>query len=343
MGPSTRRFLADLFAGPFPGHGIIMSTPLPPAPEAGDVTSSTRPVSAWLDYGLRAYEAQLRFHEALGDDSVPYAAIQTGTQLFAAAFGCPVHVNRDSSACALPLVHTAAEADALPAPSPTDGPLGRALDYGRLLADRLGPDVPIRVPDIQSPFDIAALIWRRESLYMALVDEPGAVLRLVEKCQRLLEGFIDVFLEEFPEANLCHCAQAWAPPSLGLWLSEDEAGAMSTAMFEEFCLPSLVSLSLRYGGLFVHCCADADHQYGAMRRIPNLRGLNRVFTSPPEDTIRAFSPGPVIIVAWTGLEGCLDLLDLSLPETRFLFNMPEEPLEGAKRTLERLREACPRR
>jgi hypothetical protein len=336
----SRTYLTNLFAGDMPGHAIIMSPPVQPQPEPGDVTTSPRPVGDWLDRGLRTYEAQVAYHEATGDDSVPYAPIQTGTQLLAAAFGCPVHVYEDSNPCALPLVETAKEADELGVPGVEEGPLGRALEYGRLLADRLGPDVPIGVPDIQSPFDIAALIWRKERMYLAIMDEPDAVRRLVAKCQRLLEAFIDRFLEEFAQANLCHCPQAWAPPELGIWLSEDEAGAMSTPMFEEFCLPSLDLLSRRYGGMFLHCCADADHQHESFRRIPNLRAMNRVFTGPPQDTIRDFTPGTVLMVAWTGLEGCLDLLSMAEPGTRFLFNMPEEPLEDARRTHDRLREAC---
>lgn len=53
-------------------------------------------------------------------------------------------------------------------------------------------------------------------------------------------------------------------------------GIISTGMFEQFALPSLVSLSDRFGGLFTHCCADANHQHGTFLAIPGHRGMNRV-------------------------------------------------------------------
>jgi hypothetical protein len=240
------------------------------------------------------------------------------------------------------LVETAGEADALLAPSLSAPPLARVFELGRLLRERLGPDVPINVPDMQSPFDIAALVWRKEALYMALVDSPDAVRRLVERCRRLLTDFLQAFMREFGECCLAHCPNAWAPPELGCWLSEDEAGSMSAAMFEEFCLPVLQGLSVEFGGLFVHCCADADHQYGNLRRIPNLRGLNRVFTRDPHATIEAFADRAVLMVAWSDLASVRSLLDMSLPSTRYLFNMPAEPLGNAKRTYDTLREMCPR-
>ncbi len=341
----NRRHLADLFAGPFPGHAIIMD----PAPREnemqrfGDFTLPDLPLADWLPHILRRYEDRLRWHDALDDHSVPYVPLNTGTQLFAAAFGCPVHVYDDSPPAAMPLVTSAEEADRLPVPSVDAPPLARWFEMARLVRERVGPEVPIGVPDIQSAFDIAALIWRKQDLYVASKTHAEAVKRLVEKCQALLVRFFDAFLREPGEINLCHCPVAWAPPELGAWLSEDEAGAMSVRMFEEFCLPSLIELSERYGGLFVHCCATADHQYGSFKKIPNLRGLNRVFQKPgPGPAIQAFS-GPrraVLMVAWTVEEDVVRMLDMALPDTRFLFNMPGQPLDESKATLERLRERC---
>ncbi|MCS7222701.1 MAG: uroporphyrinogen decarboxylase family protein [Anaerolineae bacterium] len=339
----NRRRLAELFAGPFQGHAIIMD-PEPRANELqrfGDFTLGLRPLSEWLTYLLRDYEDRLRWHEALDDDSVPYVKLNTGTQLFATAFGCSVHVYEDSPPVALPLVRTAEEADRLKTPSLDAPPLARVFEMAQMVRERVGTEVPISVPDIQSAFDIAAMIWRKEDFYVATKTAPEAVKRLVKKCQALLTCFLDAFIREVGEVNLCHCPYAWAPAELGVWLSEDEAGALSAHMFEEFCLPSLLELSDRYGGLFIHCCATADHQYGNFKKIPNLRGLNRVFQSPgPRPAIEAFSGQTVLIVAWTQEDKVLEMLDMALPDTRFLFNMPGQPLDEAKATLQRLRKRC---
>ena len=317
----------------------------PPRHELGDWAISEEPIGKWRDWAARRYEAQLVCHESLGDDSVPYVVTNTHTGIFSAAFGCPVHVyDADTNAASLPVVRTAEEADALPEPGLDSPTLRRVFEFARMMAEELGPEVPVAVPDVQSPFDIAAMVWHKEEFFVALVGEPDAVKRLVEKCERLLTRFLDRYLEELPNVNLCHCPRAWAPPELGMWLSEDEAGSISPAMFEEFCLPSLRRLSERYGGIFIHCCADAGHQYASFKKVPNLRAWNRVFTDPggPREALEAFPETP-FMVAWTGEEDVRKLLDVAPPTMRFLFNMDaRESFDETKALYERLRERCPR-
>lgn len=124
------------------------------------------------------------------DDSVPYVNLCTHTGLFASGFGCRVVTFEGSNAAALPCVTTTAKADPLPERTWADVP--QAVRYFKLaeLAQReLGADAPIGVPDIQSPFDIAALVWNKEDLFAAMIGAPDAVKQLVGKCHRLLWGF----------------------------------------------------------------------------------------------------------------------------------------------------------
>ena len=124
----NRQFLTDLFAGPFRGHGIIRVPEHVPFVAPGDFSCSDRPLTEWRDWMLRDYEAQSQWLEALDDDSVPCVRLRTGTQIFASAFGCPVNVPADSPAFALPVVETAAEADALPQPGLDAAPLARYFE-----------------------------------------------------------------------------------------------------------------------------------------------------------------------------------------------------------------------
>lgn len=343
------QFLSDLFSGPFTRHGVIlrstdgMESRVAVRRDLGDFICSDAPVSEWVPGYVAAYEHAVRDHETIGDDSVPYIGLNTNTGVFAAAFGCPLHVfdGMDTNACALPVVETPQQADALPEPTVDTPPLNRVFELGDLLQRELGDDAVIGVPDIQSPFDIAALVWKKEDLLMTMYDAPEAVERLVDRVLALLTDFFEEFLRRYPNANLCHCPYAWAPSDQGVWLSEDEAGAISTEMFEQFCLPSLVALSERFGGLFMHCCAAADHQYDEFRKIPNLRGVNRVFQEPgPKPAVEAFSGETVLIQAWLDETAAGEFLDMALPETRFLFNLNSLPTDEAKATVERLRERC---
>lgn len=343
----NKGFLADLFAGPFRGHGIIMTPPRPrPAVELGDFTLSERPVTEWLPWAVENYASQVRTLEMVGDDSVPYVSLNTNTGIFASAFGCPIHVyanDLDTNASARPIVRTAAEADRLPEPDLQGKTMTRIFEFAQAIRRELGPEVPIAVPDIQSPFDIAAIIWNKEEFFYALLDDPEAVRRLVQKCHRLLVDFLTTFQREVPGCSLCHCPIAWAPPELGMWLSEDEAGALSAEMFTEFCLPNLIDLSEQFGGLFMHSCATADHQYENFACIPNLRGLNRVYQTPgARPAIEAFSGKAVLIQGWLTEDEVYRFLEMARSDTRYLFNVVAASDDEAREVFARLRDRCPR-
>jgi hypothetical protein len=339
----NQRYLADLFNGPFRGHALIVDPEGIPAEWPGDYACGSRPVRDWVPRAVAHYESQLRVLEEIDDDSVPTALMTTGTYLFASAFGSPIHIYPDTPAAARPLVFNAEEADRLSLPDVFTAPLDRVFEFGELLEARLGKEVPLSVPDIQSPFDIAALIWNKQDLFMALYADPQAVERLVAKTQALLTGFLKALQQRFPQLSMCHCPHAWAPAELGIWLSEDEAGALSTSMFERFCLPSLRELSQSFGGIFIHCCATADFQYPSFSTLPHLRGLNRVFTEPsPAGAINTFAGRTVLVQAWMEEDKINEMLDLAQPGSRFLFDIPGRPLDEVKPIYNRLRRRCPR-
>jgi len=339
---TNRQFLRDLFCGPFRGHAILLDGPIGRSDGLGDYLLSDEPVSRWAPGYVESYEKMAAWGEAVDVDSVPFAVLTTNTGIFASAFGCPLHPFQDSNAAAMPIVSNAAEADRLPQPT-IDAPLlARYFELADLVHERLGPEAPIGVPDIQSPFDVAALVWRKEQFFQATLEEPDAVVRLVDKCHTLIKQFLHELKRRYREINFVHCPTLWAPPDLGCSLSEDEVGAISVPMFEQFCLPRLTDLSESFGGLFMHCCATADHQYASFRKIPKLRGLNRVFQAPgPGPAVQAFSGETVLMIAWQSEDDLNRLLDLALPNTRFTFSLPHLPIDDAKRTFARLRERCP--
>jgi hypothetical protein len=340
----NKRFLADLFGGQeFRGHAVSIDPCVPPAPSTEDYTCATQSLDVWASWIVQKYEIGLQWVEALQDDSVPCADMLTGTQIFAAAFGCAVHTSEYGKPAAMPLVTTAQEADRLRVPGIDSPPLDRIWRMAEIVRRRLGPDVPLSVPDIQSPFDIAALIWRKQDMYLALYDSPDAVKQLVAKCQQLLERFLVEYQRRFAPVNMIHWPRTWAPAGLGCSLSEDEAGAMSRQMFEEFCLPPLVSLSNTFGGMFMHSCADADHLYGSFNKIPRLRGLQRVFqSSGPRPAIEVFSGHTVLLMSGFEEKAAAEIVQMALPQTRLYFSMAAKSLDDARGIHERTRLLCPR-
>jgi len=150
----------------------------------------------------------------------------------------------------------------------------------------------------------------------------------------------------FAPVNLIHYPGYWAPHSLGCSLSEDEAGNMNTPMFEAFCLPTLTALSESFGGLFVHCCATANHQHASFNKVPRLRAMQRnmagVLTAEPRRVIEDFSGKAVVVVVGVEGDDNLGIARLARSDTRLLFDLPPKPLDEARPVYERLREVCPR-
>ncbi len=322
--------------GPFERHALCVSplpTPLFEHPE-GDFTLSDKPVDQWIEKVEHDYRRWVNLQQQLEDDGVPVARLATGTHIFAAAFGCSVKTLPDSIPFAMPLVDSAGEADQLAEPDVFKSPtLVRCFELARLITERLGPDVPISVPDIQSGFDTASLIWNKEDFLCALVTDPDAVKRLCEKCARLLKTFLTEFRKEFPHASPCHCPLVWAPPEMGPWLSNDECGAFSSQTFEEFCMPELIDLSDTFGGLGMHCCADAEHQFESFKKIPNFYAFNRVAGQRGYKTILDHfndKDAPVFVLAWIEPEDIDMLIRNAGPDMRFIFNFIAEDIDQAK-------------
>ncbi|MBT3290372.1 MAG: hypothetical protein HN380_23720 [Victivallales bacterium] len=237
------------------------------------------PVPLWperaaerIERSWAAYEAMCRKAAMVGDDRVPYLSNVTGTEIFAEAFGCRVHRPDDTNPFALPLVNTAAGADALSAPELSTSSLAYLFDIADELYRRGGPDAVMKPVDIQSPMDIVALIWDKSDLFIAMIEAPEAVKNLAGKVGRLLTAFFDEWFSRYGTVFVAHYPDYVMHG--GLTLSVDEVGAVSGEMFREFFRPELVELGQHFGGLAIHCCADARHQWENFRDLPGLRLIN---------------------------------------------------------------------
>jgi len=320
---SNKQRIRDIFVGDDTRPAFLWQPPLIPISEVGDFTLSSEPVSKWVPWVVENYRRKVASLEQLRDDSVPVAKLSTGTQLFAHAFGCKVHIPPGDMPCALPMVNSASEADRLEMPDIWKTPcLYRVFELGRAVQRELGQDVDLGVCDMQTGFDIASLIWEKSDLLCAMALAPEAVKRLSAKCALLLKTFLVELRKEFPTMSPCHCPGNWVPPELGPWVSNDEVGVMSPEMFEEFCLPELNDLSDTFGSIGMHCCADAEHQFLGFKKIRNLYGFNRVSAKRGYLPLLEHFAGqgsPVHCLAWVADDVTETLVTRAAAGTRFIF------------------------
>jgi hypothetical protein len=140
------------------------------------------------------------------------------------------------------------------------------------LSRRAGPGALFRLVDLQSPMDVAALIWEKTDFYTALLENPDAVVGLVDKIKTLQFAFLDEWFRRYGQEFIAHYPDYYMP--YGITLSVDEIGAVSGRMFLKYFLPELNQFSARYGALGMHCCANARHQWQHFKGISGLRLLN---------------------------------------------------------------------
>jgi len=351
----NKTFVENIYRkGPFEGHAFMVLPVFQRAVDHPDYffTTSDKPVANWVPDIVENYARHAKFNEAVADHSVPCARMTTGTHIYAAAFGCEANCYPDSPPCAVPLVRTALEADKLKKPDIWKSPsLYRVFELADALRKELGSDVFLGPPDMQSGFDTAALVWDKTGFLCAMADEheSGAVRRLVARCAALFKEFLVELRREFPNCCPSHYPPIWTPPGMAPWLSNDECGAFGVEMFESFCLPELIDLAETFGGLGMHCCADADHQFESFKQIPNLYALNRVPPANRDTSPTAFLPllqafsgpdDPVLALVTPAVDTVRFLLENAGKATRFIFVRPNSTPEEAREWLDGCREAA---
>ena len=311
---------------------------MPPIPPLWPNKAQARIERRWAEYEIMCRKA-----EFVDDDRVPYLSNLTGTEIFAEAFGCEVHRPEDTNPFALPLIHSAAEADGVKTPELSTS----SLDYLFDIADELyrtgGPDAIMKPVDIQSPMDIVALIWEKADLFCAMIETPEPVKVLAEKVRALIVAFFDEWFNRYGTIFVAHYPDYVMHG--GITMSVDEVGAVNPDMFQEFFRDELVSLADHFGGLGVHCCADARHQWGNFRELPGLKVINH--NSPPTRNARDYILDAVRFYGNSLAQMPLGWMPDTNPDTwpaqfpegaRLVLNVPAEDASSAAALASRLQE-----
>jgi len=275
-------------------------------------------VSARIEWAWQRYLVQLERLDWLEDDAIPFLDPYTGTEIFAEAFGCPVYFPENDMPHARPLIFKANEASRLKIPDLDAPALARVFQIAEALQARADHPAVMRLVDIQSPMDIAALIWNKTDFFLAMIDAPAAVIELASKCRELLCNFLDTWFGRFGRAYIAHYPEYYLEQ--GLTLSEDEIGSVSPAMFEQFFLPELDYLSRRYHGIGIHCCADCRHLWPAFKKIPQVRLWNLQHERSLE-AYHYFADTPAQIHRFLQHENEIEALIERYPTARMIFDV----------------------
>ena len=180
----------------------------------------------FFEYIVHKYRVQRDCLEWLDDDRILCISAVMGTENFAQAFGCPVLYPGNNNPFTKPIIFSAAEFAKFKKPKIEDSSLMEVLEFGHKLK-AAAPDALIQLPDVQSPLDIAALIWDKTNSFMSFYDEPQAVKDLIAMCCEVLIEFFDIWFKTFGKEFIAHYPDYYMP--YGITLSEDEIGSISSA------------------------------------------------------------------------------------------------------------------
>ncbi len=249
-----------------------------------------------IEYAWDLYQKMMEAAEWLDDDRIPFLNNLTGTEIFAEALGCKVERPDHTNPFALPRIISAGEVADIKVPELSGSTLAYLFDIADELYHRGGTASVMKLVDIQSPMDIATLVWDKTSILMAMLDAPEAVKELSAKCAELLTSFMDEWFNRYGNDYVAHYPDYFMRG--GLTLSEDEIGIVDPETFSTFFREELVQLSEHFGGIGIHCCADSRHQWQNLMDIPGLRVLNLVkpLSRPVSfitDAYEFFANGPV--------------------------------------------------
>jgi hypothetical protein len=225
-----------------------------------------------IEWSWEYYEYHMKRMDWLEDDTIPCLDMLTGTEIFAEAFGCRILHSKENNPAPYPMLHSVADAEAVRVPSLDVPPLRRLFEMADELYRRAGPGAMFHLVDMQCPLDVAAMMWSKMDFYPAMVKAPQAVIGLVEKVSALQFAFLDEWFRRYGSDFIAHYPDYYMPQ--GVTFSIDEIGAVNSKMFTQFFTPHLNQFSERYGGLGIHCCAKARHQWENVRKLSGLRMVN---------------------------------------------------------------------
>lgn len=95
-----------------------------------------------------------------------------------------------------------------------------------------------------------------------------------------------------------------------------------------------------FGGLGMHCCADAEHQFELFKKIPGFYGFNRVAARRGWDPLIEHFGGPeapVHVLGWIDEDAIMRLRQIAPEGARFIFELMGAELDDAKSWLSRMR------
>lgn len=273
---ASRARLLDVWNGDGQeGDGIpFIFTGVPNATGAngGMLYESRYPRAELLAYHLEAILARADVE----DDYIPSLFPGCRQGLIPTAYGAREEWTSDHYWLS-PVLASAEEIDGLPQPNLSrDGVAAEILENTRYFRRATAGRLPIQMPDMQGPLDLAGNMLGAERLMVEMYDHPAAVHRLLERMTRDFIAYMHL-QEEASGGTLVpihSMPTVWLPPGRAMSLSEDLLAVISPRFYPTFARPYNERVAAEFGQVVIHSCGSWEHNLAGLAQTRGLLGVN---------------------------------------------------------------------
>ncbi len=215
----------------------------------------------------------------LPDDAPCCIRPNFGTGIIASMFGAEISVVGDSMPWARPAGGIEALRAIVESPLPDVGAgLGtRVIEqyefYRSVLADypACRDAIEITLPDLQSPFDTAELLWGSEIL-LAVNTQPDLVAALLDRVADQMLTFYSAIDGLVRDSLRTDAQYQHAVPIRGkMLLRNDTPILVGPKLYEDLIRPFDARLARELEGIAIHFCGNGQHQIAGMLAIPGMQ------------------------------------------------------------------------
>jgi hypothetical protein len=207
-----------------------------------------------------------------------------------AAYGAEYVWNGDLAPATVPLFKTVDEALAAESVEIEETPVGKhiinMIDY---FLEKTGGNIPLSLSDVQSTLDSAAALIETSEFYMACLEDPDSVKKLLGRITELTVNFAKKQaamigkLLVFPGHGFSSSRSF-----TGMGFSDDNSIMLSPETHREICGDSMVRFGQAFGGFAFHCCGNWSVKTESIKALGGIKTVDGAFTVRTDP-----SPNPI--------------------------------------------------
>lgn len=214
------------------------------------------------------------------NDMPPAMRPDVGCSCLATAFGAELFWGEDENqTCGVknPPLNDVEQAHDLAVPPPDAGQLAEGIRRVRRFAAAGDGAIGVSLLDMAGGLNVAVDLLGGDNLYLAMYQQPEALLCLLEKIQQLLLATIELQIAAAGgEGNITTTdfPDYWFPEDRKGHVSDDISANISPAMYDRFSRPFHNMIFSKYGGGGLHNCGPNPCLAGYLSHNPPLRAVD---------------------------------------------------------------------